>query len=432
MRTVLVVAGSDSGGGAGIQADLKALAALGVHGATALTAVTAQNTRGVVATEPLSVETVRAQIQALRDDIEVHVAKTGMLYSRAIVEAVAEELASLDRPLVVDPVMVAATGSSLHTSGFTEALREHLLPLTTLLTPNLPEAEALTGATIRSVKEMREAARALQALGPRAVLVKGGHLEGDLVDVLYDGEAVHTFPGYRYPGELHGSGCAYASTIAGYLALGRSVPDSVRGARRKVAAGFATAYAVGKGLRVINAGYVEDRWKVWAAVRDATEELLEFLPPAFVPEVGTNLGYALPAAETKDDICAIAGRIVRVGTRTAAVGPPAYGASRHVARIILAAMGFDPARRSAMNLRYSEDLVERCRKAGLAIGTFDRGEEPPGAKTMEWGTREAIRRAETFPDAIYDLGGPGKVPMVRFLGRSPREVVDRVRKVIAS
>lgn len=431
MRTVLVIAGSDSGGGAGIQADLKALAALGVHGATALTAVTAQNTQGVVSTEPLSVETVRAQIQAVRDDLAVHAAKTGMLYSPDIVEVVAEDLASLDRPLVVDPVMVATVGSSLHAPGFVQSLRDRLVPMATVLTPNIHEAETLAGTSIRGVEDMREAARALHALGPGAVLVKGGHLKGELLDVLYDGETFHSFPGHRYPEELHGSGCAYASTIAGYLALGRGLIQSVRSARKRVAAGFAYAYAVGRGLRVINAGYVEDRWAVWTAVRDATDELLEFLAPDLIPEVGVNLGYALPTADTLEEVCAITGRIVRIGERPAAVGPPAFGASRHVARIILAAMQFDPARRSAMNLRYDETLVARAQAAGLAIGTFDRADEPAESKTMEWGTREAIRRAETFPDVIYDLGGPGKAPMVRFLGASPSEVVGRVHKVVA-
>jgi hydroxymethylpyrimidine/phosphomethylpyrimidine kinase len=431
VRTVLVVAGSDSGGGAGIQADLKALAAVGVHGATAVTAVTAQNTQGVVATEPLPVEIIRAQIRAVQDDMDIDAAKTGMLYSEEIVQVVAEELAGLNRPLVVDPVMVATAGSSLHTSGFTEALREHLLPQATLLTPNLHEAEALTGQTIGDVKGMRKAARALHALGPQAVLVKGGHLEGELVDILYEGEEFHTFPGHRFPGELHGSGCMYASAIAGYLALGRGLQDAVQTARRQVAGGFATSYTVGKGLRVVNAAYSDDRWEVWSAVRDAAEELLTFLTPELIPEVGVNLGYALPAAEATDDVCAITGRIVVAGHRAAAVGAPAFGASQHVARIILAAMAFDPTQRSAMNLRYSEGLVKHAREKGMTVGTFERKDQPPKVATMGWGTQEAIRTAESFPRIIYDLGGPGKVPMVRLLGTSPAQVVERAREVTA-
>ena len=206
--------------------------------------------------------------------------------------------------------------------------------------------------------------------------------------------------------------------------------ESVRAARRRVAAGFATSYAVGRGLRVINAAYADDRWSVWSDVQSASEELLGFLDPEHVPEVGINLAYALPAAETPDDVCAISGRIVRVGRGAQAVGPPAFGASRHVARIVLAAMAFDPARRAAMNLRYDEGLVDRAREVGLSLGTFDRSQEPAETKTMEWGTREAIRSAETFPDVIYDLGGPEKVAMIRFLADSPAEVVALVRKVM--
>lgn len=429
MRTVLVVAGSDSGGGAGIQADLKALAAVGVHGCTALTCVTAQNTRGVTGTYPLPPEAIRDQIRAVLDDIEVHAVKTGMLYSAEIVETVAGELEGLAVPRVVDPVMVATAGSSLSTSDFAQALARRLLPLTTLLTPNLDEARVLTDRPIEDVEAMREAARALHDMGAGAVLVKGGHLEADLVDVLFDGGRFHEFAGFRYPRALHGSGCAFASSIAGHLALGHELVAAVRHARRRVAAGFDASYAVGKGIPLVHAGYVEDRWAVWQAVRTAVEDLPALLPPDRVPEVGVNLGYALPGAQGEEDVCAVQGRVVRAGGRVVAVGPPAFGASHHVARIILAAMAFDPRVRSAMNLRYTPDLVDRCREAGLRLGTFDRAQEPPDVSTMDWGTAEAIRQAGEVPDAVYDLGGPGKVAMVRLLGRDPPKVLAKLRKV---
>jgi hydroxymethylpyrimidine/phosphomethylpyrimidine kinase len=428
--SVLVIAGSDSGGGAGIQADLKALASIGVHGCTAITCITAQNTRGVTSTFPLPVEVLIDQIRAVLEDIEVRAVKTGMLYSEDIVAAAAAELEDLEVPIVVDPVMIATAGSSLHASGFVEALTRRLLPITTLITPNLDEAEALSGLAIGSVEDMKEAALALREKGPAAVLVKGGHLKDELVDILYDGEEFHSFRGYRYPRELHGSGCAYASTIAGYLAKGMDVVESVRQARRKIAAGFATSYPVGKGFEIINSAYVEDRWGAWVAVKEAVEELLSFMPPEVVPEVGINLGYAVPGAQVYEDICAVEGRIVRAGPRVVAVGSPAFGASRHVARIILAAMEFDPGFRSAMNIRYTEDLVDRCKAAGLETGTFDRSMEPPEVSTMEWGTRQAIRAAGKVPDAIYDLGGHGKVPMLRILGRTPKEVVEKLRRLV--
>ncbi len=432
MISVLIVAGSDSGGGAGIQADLKSLASMGVHGCTAITCVTAQNTEGVVTTYPLPVETLRDQIRVVLDDIQVRAVKTGMLYSEEIVKAASEELEGVGCPIVVDPVMIATAGSTLHASGFPEALTNHLLPMTAVVTPNLDEARALTGISIEDVDDMKRAAEALRKLGPEAVLVKGGHLKGELVDVLYDGRDFHTFGGYRHPKELHGSGCAYASSIAGYLAKGLELVESVAEARRRIAAGFDTAYAVGKGFELINSAYVEDKWEVWRALRESLDELLSFLEPQLVPEVGINLGYALPGADSLDDVCAVEGRVVRKGEGVAAVGPPAFGASRHVARIILAAMSFDPRARSAMNVRYAEDLLEGCRAAGLELGTFDRTQEPEGVSTMEWGTQEAIRSSGRVPDAIFDVGGPGKVAMIRILGRTPQEVLEKLRRAVES
>lgn len=432
MITVLVIAGSDSGGGAGIQADLKALASVGVHACTAITCVTAQNTRGVVSIYPLPTEALRDQIRAVLDDIKVDAVKTGMLYSEEIVRCVAEELESSERPIVVDPVMVATAGSSLHEAGFVGALKDNLLPLTSLVTPNLDEARALSDLQIRDLDDMERAAKAIAEHGPKGVLVKGGHLKGDLVDLLFDGKKFHRFGGHRYPKELHGSGCAYASTIAGYIARGLDLADSVRQARRKIAAGFDTAYAIGKGFSVINAAYAEDRWSVCQDLQATLRDLLVILPPDLVPEVGVNLGYALPGAQGREDVCAIEGRIVRQGGRVVAVGPPSYGASRHVARVILSAMETDPGVRSALNVRYNEALVQRSMDLGLKVSTFDRSLEPTGASTMEWGTRKAIRRMGEVPDIIYDLGGPSKVPMIRILGRNPADVLTKLRELVSS
>lgn len=430
MVNVLVIAGSDSGGGAGIQADLKALAALGVHGCTAITCVTAQNTQGVDATYPLSSEAVRQQVRTIVDDVPLAAVKTGMLYSAELVKEVAALLDDLALPVVVDPVMVATAGSTLHLPGFVKALRGRLLPQATLLTPNLDEASALTETPVTDVAGMERAARALLKLGPQAVLLKGGHLAEEMVDLLYDGDQVHRFEGVRYPSPLHGSGCMYASTIAGYLALGEDLVASVRQARQRIAAGFETAYAVGQGIRVINAAYTPDRYGVQEGVRRVLEELLALLPLPWVPEVGVNLGYALPGAQTPEEVCAIEGRVVRTTHRLVAVGPPRFGASTHIARIILTAMGFDPGVRSAMNVAYSESLVDHGKEGGLAVGSFNREEEPPEASTMAWGTAVAIREAGQVPDLIYDRGGPGKVPMLRILGQDPGDVLRKLRMLV--
>ena len=231
----LTIAGSDSGGGAGIQADLKTFAALGVYGATAITALTAQNTRGVRAIHLAPVEIVLAQIGAVLEDFDVAAIKIGMLGSVEIAEAVAGRLRAAGRsnalPFVVyDPVMIASSGDALAGAGFVEAIRAHLLPLVDCLTPNLAEAAALLGAPVASSEdEMAEQAEALAKLGPRAVLVKGGHLVGELaVDMLYtDAQVLRYASTWIETRNLHGTGCTLSSAIAAHIVLGQSLIGAV-------------------------------------------------------------------------------------------------------------------------------------------------------------------------------------------------------------
>jgi hydroxymethylpyrimidine/phosphomethylpyrimidine kinase len=250
MRTALTIAGSDSGGGAGIQADLKTFAALGVYGASALTAITAQNTVGVTAASPVQADLVTAQIEAVAGDLQIHATKTGMLATAAIVEAVAAAIAELDLPnVVVDPVMVAKSGDALLAPDAVESLRTALLPLAAVVTPNLPEAEALAGMTIRSEHDAEEAARRIAALGPAAVVVKGGHADSaEIVDLLFDGVTMRAFRQPRIPGsDTHGTGCTFAAAVAAHLALGRSLADAVPVAQRYIAGAIAAAPGLGHG-----------------------------------------------------------------------------------------------------------------------------------------------------------------------------------------
>jgi len=252
MRTALTIAGSDSGGGAGIQADLKSFASVGVHGTSVITCVTAQNTRSVDSIFAIPPSEIRKQLRAVLNDFDVRAAKTGMLFSAEIVRTVARELRPTSFPIVVDPVMIATVGARLERDDFQEALVDRLLDRATLVTPNRYEAERISGLSIRDVGSMEAAARAIRRLGPGAVLVKGGHLKGPLVDVFYDGHRMVRLRGRRYRKELHGAGCTLAASTAAYLALGHSLLDSVRRARRKVALGFRASYRAGQGVEIIN------------------------------------------------------------------------------------------------------------------------------------------------------------------------------------
>ena len=249
MKVALTVAGSDSGGGAGIQADLKTFAAHGVHGTSAITAVTAQNSVAVVDYVALEPSMVVAQIEAVATDMPVAAVKTGMLANRAIVEAVASAVERLRLPnLVVDPVMVAKGGDRLLDPAAERAYLEALFPHALLVTPNLMEAGALLGRSLTTLEQMREAARELRARGPRAALVKGGHLEGDAIDVLCDEEGLLELPAPRIETKnTHGTGCTYSAAIAARLALGASLRDAVRGAKDYVTEAIRRSYSVGRG-----------------------------------------------------------------------------------------------------------------------------------------------------------------------------------------
>ncbi len=249
IRRALTMAGSDSGGGAGIQADLKTFSALGVFGMTAITALTAQNTTGVFGIVEMAPEFVAQQIDAVVTDIGVDAAKTGMLSNAEIIAAVADRVRYHHIPnLVVDPVMIAKSGAPLLRPEAMDALRTILLPLATVVTPNLHEARALAGLEISTVDHMEEAARRIRDLGPRHVVVKGGHLQGDAVDVLYDGEAFTHMREARVPTHnTHGTGCVFSAAIAAELAKGRAVRDAVRVAKGFISDAIRAALRVGHG-----------------------------------------------------------------------------------------------------------------------------------------------------------------------------------------
>ncbi len=254
MKKALTIAGSDSGGGAGIQADLKTFMAHGVYGASVITAITAQNTQGVRAVELLDPAVVAAQIEAVLDDIGADVVKTGMLGSAEIIETVAEKIKQYNvTQLIIDPVMVAKSGDRLLLEDAVDALRSRLLPLALMITPNLPEASVLLDRPVEQERDMREAAHDLHILGPRYILLKGGHLPGDAVDLLYDGDQFQEFRASRIPTRhTHGTGCTYASAIAALLARGLPVVEAVGKAKQYLTGAIAHATEIGAGHSPVN------------------------------------------------------------------------------------------------------------------------------------------------------------------------------------
>ncbi|MBM3263405.1 MAG: bifunctional hydroxymethylpyrimidine kinase/phosphomethylpyrimidine kinase [candidate division Zixibacteria bacterium] len=439
----LTIAGSDSGGGAGIQADLKTFAACGVYGMSAITSVTAQNTVGVQGVYDLAPDAVAAQIVSVLSDIGAQAIKTGMLSHAGIIEVVADTLKPYpDIPLVIDPVMVSKSGAALLDPNAVSTLVNRLFPLATVLTPNLHEVRALTGLEVSDIEGMRNAAVALRALGPAFVVVKGGHLAGRAIDILYDGHDFQAFETDRIETtSTHGTGCTFASAIAAELAKGCKVPQAVENAKAYLTGALQQATSIGAGHGPVNHFYTlyreEEKRQVLESLSQGVQRLETGKAGRLVPEVQSNLGMGLAGARTPKDVAAFPGRLIRLREDMRSVAAPEFGASSHIAKIVLTAMRHDPDRRAVMNIRYTEEILAACQTLGLSIGSFDRHQEPKDVKeregsSLEWGTAEVIRRMGTVPDIIYDLGDEGKEPMIRIIGTDPLGVAETALRIVRS
>ncbi len=437
---ILTIAGSDSGGGAGIQADLKTISALGGFGMSVLTALTAQNTLGVTGIHEVPPAFVAAQFDAVATDIGIDAAKTGMLSSGPVMHVVAEKVRryGIDR-LVVDPVMVAKGGASLLAAEARATLLDALLPLACVATPNIPEAEVLAGMPVASLAEMEQAARIIHARGARNVLIKGGHLAGDAVDLLFDGRRVQTYRSARIATrDTHGTGCTFASAIATGLGRGLSVPAAVEQAKAYVTTAIRFSLRLGAGHGPTNhmAALQREaaRYPCLVSLRTAADALEGRACGHLIPEGQSNLVFALPWAETREDVAGFPGRIVLRGGRVAAFPDPRFGASRRVADAVLAAMRWDPAWRSAMNVRFSEALLSVASTLGYRAASAAPTEAPPGSAAGEGLAvaavlEEAFARGEGMPDLLCGRGRLGGEPLVLVWGKTPEEVVAKVRRL---
>ncbi|MGQ9515446.1 MAG: bifunctional hydroxymethylpyrimidine kinase/phosphomethylpyrimidine kinase [Thermoproteota archaeon] len=430
----ITIAGSDSGGGAGIQADLKTFAAFGVHGTTAITAITAQNTHSVISIQDVDVEMVRKQIRAVAEDIGIDAGKIGMLHIEEIIRGVASELENYDFPLVIDPVMVSKSGVPLLKTEAIEAFKTHLLRRAMVVTPNKFEAEMFAKMKIRNIEDAKVAAKEISKIGVRAVVVKGGHLDQrDAVDVLYYKDEFKLFKAPKLNVKTtHGTGCSFSAAIAAGLAKGEDIPTAIENAKRFVTLAIKFGLDLGKGYGPVNSManlYRESsRYDVLLNVEEA-KTILESssLITELVPEVGMNIAMAIPYVEDVEDVAAIPGRIVKAYGGVRSVAHPKFGCSSHLSRYILEMVKHDPSKRAAVNLKFSEKILDILRKMELKVSYYDRMKEPEEIKRTEgrsipWGVDQAVKKLGEAPDVIYHMGDYGKEPMIVIFGKKANDL----------
>ncbi|MBR7153603.1 MAG: bifunctional hydroxymethylpyrimidine kinase/phosphomethylpyrimidine kinase [Candidatus Methanomethylophilaceae archaeon] len=428
MRTALTVAGSDSIGGAGIQADIKAMSVVGVHATSVITAVTAQNTQGVDGIFPLPEEFIKTQLEAVLRDCDVKAVKTGMLYSAEIVSTVADILEDHDMPLIVDPVMISGTGCALHDDTLVKAMKRELLPLCELVTPNKYEAEVLAGMEIKNYDDVTLACELIGKEGS-SVLLKGGHFDSATVtDYLYLSSEIVKLENPRLKKSGHGSGCTLSSFITANMAKGYDIVNAVLKSRDLIQESIATQYAIGKGDVVVNPMVKlkgdTDRTKVIDELDSAVSRLMDIIPDEIVPKKGMNIAMALKDAAGPEEIAAVDKRLTVHNGMLRKGGQCKFGTAEQLSYVLLSVMKRFPETRCIMSLAYNDETMDVMEEVGFTVVSV----EMPKDRVTE-SVDKAIGKRKTAPDAIVDKASK-KERVIRLLAENPSEMLEKIEQIL--
>jgi len=443
VRAALTIAGSDSSGGAGIQADIKTMSALGVYSCTVITAITAQNTSNVDYILPLDAGIIKKQIRSVLSDIPIHALKIGMVYNNEIITAIRDAIDKSKIPIVLDPIISAGTGAPLLQKEFLDDFKDKLVPICDVLTPNVHEAQELSGLMIKNKYDIKKAALKIQKLGAKNVVVKGGHFRKDdetITDTILDYRGKFTILKNNRIKivETHGSGCNFSAALTAFIALKFPIVQACLMASQYVHNSIVNIVKIGRGIPVnnpISTMYEQScRYKVIKELSEAVEQLTSLKNFAIlIPETQSNIVYAIPNAKTISDVAGVSGRIVRAGKRSVPAAGIRFGASTHVASSVLEYMKTNQLVRSAINIKNDKRVLESCTKF-YRVARYNREQEPKTIKRREgssipWGISNALR-ADPDADVIYHSGDIGKEPMIIIFGQTPREVVGKVKKLL--
>ena len=468
---LLSIGGSDPSSGAGVQGDIRTFGAHGAYGLSVVTAVTSQNTSSFAGAEPVSQRMLESQLDAVLADFEVSGVAVGMIYTSRAVRAVSRRLAELagSVPIVADPVIESTTGGTLMRQPALRDYARRIIPLAAATTPNVQEARLLLGCargegggatkgaessrTRAAHPELDGAADAYDRLALRVVHelgagsavvtgIKSGNYYYDVVAARDAGGRTRTrrLRGRAVPYETHGGGCAFAASLLCGLASGMPVTESARGAKKFVARLMRNATNAGKGAGIAGDIHVQDGAGMSGAASALAGAITEFTRIRgiymHIPECQTNFVHSeTTGPRSTRNVLGIRGRIVRTGRGVAVAGDIAYGGSKHVAAALVAASRKFPRIRSAVNIRYDKGTIGRITGSGMTVARYDRSLEPAGTKargsSVQWGVSEAVRDAESAPDAVCHDGDHGKEPMIIIFGESPDDVLAKVRQVTA-
>tara|TARA_A100001037_G_scaffold299113_1_gene324060 strand:+ start:5683 stop:7278 length:1596 start_codon:yes stop_codon:yes gene_type:complete len=437
---VLSIAGSDSGGGAGIQADLKTMESLGVFSTCAITAITAQNTVGVDSFMPIPVMEVKSQIDSVLSDFEIGAAKTGMLANIQNIEMIANLSEDFEFPLVVDPVMIATSGDRLLERGAEKAY-EKLIKNSQIVTPNADEAEVLASMEIKNASDAIDAGDRILKMGTENVLIKGGHIEEKMVvDVLVTKKGNFQIEHNWIDSDItHGSGCTLSSAIAANLAKGETIENAVYQSISFIERALRYPIDVGKGPgtvhHLVEVREMAERQLVVQTIRSTILDLVQLGIRPLVPEVGMNIVGSTSYAESVEEMAGIEGRITKTSTGVSIGDGVVFGASSHVARFLKEAREYYPHLRFAMNCKFDEKIELAIKKIGWEMGEYNRMDQGKFIRetednTMGWGARKIFGGSDSLVTRVIDRGANGKEPMLKLVFTDSKVLISEVEKLL--
>jgi hydroxymethylpyrimidine kinase / phosphomethylpyrimidine kinase / thiamine-phosphate diphosphorylase len=432
---VLSIAGSDPSSGAGIQGDIKTFNAFRAYGLSVVTAITSQNTSRFFGVKSVSPSLVKSQIIAVLTDFQVDAIKIGMVYNKQTIRVIHSELKKIKIPIILDPIFKSTTGGILQMESAFLDFTKLLIPLSYVITPNVIEAEKISGVKIKSLKDVKIVARRIQKMGAKNVVIKGGHfLSGDKVtDILLEGERFHVFSHDKMKFESHGGGCTFSAALCANIAKRKKLSDAVDSARLFTLWSMKNASKVGKGLAIIKptgGDKIENQLSRAISEFCVVESIYKH-----IPECQTNFVYSASNPTVLEDIMGIEGRIVKTGKFVVIAGHLKYGGSKHVASAVLQMTRKFPFIRSGLNIKYDDKIIKKAISKGLKVSQYNREKEPQEIRekdgsTVLWGIKSAIRSLKTPPDIVFHKGGFGKEAMILIFGENPIDVLRKILKII--
>ena len=444
MKNLLTIAGFDPSSGAGITKDLDVFFSLGMHGISVPTCIVNQGPGGVTGIYPVPPEQFLYMLEEVAGETRIDGIKIGVMWDESHVEILSEFIRRLSEdkniPVVLDPVISAKNNTRLLTDRGLKKLIDSILPLATVITPNIDEARLITGTKIECLNDMKACAEKILNMGPtNAVVVKGGHLEGEPIDLLYDGNEFMTWQKERIDREVHGTGCTFSAALLIFLVQNYSLKEAFIASEKFMLDSLKDSYRIDEGgyfymSSALMNSRKADQWNILSMMKETQQRLLELNMVELIPAVQMNVGYALTDARGIEDVAAFPGRIGHHQEKVWIKGDPVFGASSHVARLIITYMRHFPHIRSCVNIKYDESIIEKARKKGMYVVCFDRKQEPENIKeaegmSLDFLVEEVLKVVDTPPDIIYDAGDMGKEPIIRLFAEDPIKLIKKMEMI---